>query len=180
MAKNNKRRDSENPAESDSIEKVIQIRRVTKVVKGGKKLSFRAIVVVGNGKGNVGVGVGKSSEVVGAIQKAISDAKKSQIDVPLVGTTIPHPTHARAGAGKVMLKPAPKGSGVIAGGSIRAVLEASGLKDVVGKSLGSDSPLNNARATVNALLSLRTIEDFATIRGKSTMEIIKVVKAQQA
>jgi small subunit ribosomal protein S5 len=175
----NKRKDSENPVmESESIEKVIQIRRVTKVVKGGKKLSFRAIVVVGNGKGTVGVGVGKSSEVVGAIQKAISDAKKSQVEVPMVNTTIPHPTHSRAGAGKVMLKPAPQGSGVIAGGSIRAVLEASGLKDVVGKSLGSDSPLNNARATVNALSSLRTVEDIASIRGKSNDEVIKVVKAQ--
>lgn len=174
----NKRKDSENTVESESIEKVIQIRRVTKVVKGGKKLSFRAIVVVGNGKGTVGVGVGKSSEVVGAIQKAISDAKKSQVDVPMVNTTIPHPINARAGAGKVMLKPAPQGSGVIAGGSIRAVLEAGGLKDVVGKSLGSDSPLNNARATVNALSSLRTVEDIASIRGKSNDEVIKVVKAQ--
>ncbi|RYY00761.1 30S ribosomal protein S5 [bacterium] len=179
MAKT-KRRDSETAVDSDSIEKVIQIRRVTKVVKGGKKLSFRAVVVVGNGKGSVGVGVGKSNEVVGAIQKAISDAKKSQIDVPLVGTTIPHPIRSKLGAGKVMLKPAPQGSGVIAGGSIRAVLEASGLKDVVGKSLGSDSPLNNARATVTALTSLRTIEDIAAIRGKSNDDVIKVVKAKQA
>jgi small subunit ribosomal protein S5 len=171
-----KKRDSQEP-EVESIEKVIQIRRVTKVVKGGKKLSFRAIVVVGNGKGSVGVGVGKSSEVVGAIQKAITDAKKSQIDIPLVGTTIPHPISSRAGAGKVLLKPAPQGSGVIAGGSIRAVLEAGGLKDVVGKSLGSDSPLNNARAAVNALAALRTVEDMANLRGKTAEEIIKVVKA---
>ncbi|MBC7475775.1 MAG: 30S ribosomal protein S5 [Candidatus Sericytochromatia bacterium] len=175
MAKPRKKDSDSN--ESESIEKVIQIRRVTKVVKGGKKLSFRAIVVVGNGRGSVGVGVGKSSEVVGAIQKAITDAKKAQIEIPLVGTTIPHPIHARAGAGKVLLKPAPQGSGVIAGGSIRAVLEAGGLKDVVGKSLGSDSPLNNARATVNALSALKTVEDIANIRGKSVQEIIKVVKA---
>ncbi len=175
MAKPRKKDSDSN--ESESIEKVIQIRRVTKVVKGGKKLSFRAIVVVGNGKGSVGVGVGKSSEVVGAIQKAITDAKKAQIEIPLVGTTIPHPINARAGAGKVLLKPAPQGSGVIAGGSIRAVLEAGGLKDVVGKSLGSDSPLNNARATVNALSALKTVEDIANIRGKSVQEIIKVVKA---
>ncbi len=175
MAKLKKRNTEE--TEVESIEKVIQIRRVTKVVKGGKKLSFRAIVVVGNGKGSVGVGVGKSSEVVGAIQKAIYDAKKSQIDVPVVGTTIPHPITSRAGAGKVLLKPAPQGSGVIAGGSIRAVLEASGLKDVVGKSLGSDSPLNNARATINALSALRTIEDIANIRGKMPEEIIRVVKS---
>ena len=175
MAKLKKRNTEE--TEVESIEKVIQIRRVTKVVKGGKKLSFRAIVVVGNGKGSVGVGVGKSSEVVGAIQKAIYDAKKSQIDVPVVGTTIPHPITSRAGAGKVLLKPAPQGSGVIAGGSIRAVLDASGLKDVVGKSLGSDSPLNNARATINALSALRTIEDIANIRGKMPEEIIRVVKS---
>lgn len=175
MAKIKKRTSEE--AEVESIEKVIQIRRVTKVVKGGKKLSFRAIVVVGNGKGSVGVGVGKSAEVVGAIQKAIYDAKKQQIDVPIIGTTIPHPITAKAGAGKVLLKPAPQGSGVIAGGSIRAVLEASGLKDVVGKSLGSDSPLNNARATINALTSLRTVEDVANIRGKMPEEISKVVKS---
>jgi small subunit ribosomal protein S5 len=175
MAKLKKRNTEE--TEVESIEKVIQIRRVTKVVKGGKKLSFRAIVVVGNGKGSVGVGVGKSSEVVGAIQKAIYDAKKSQIDIPIVGTSIPHPVTSRAGAGKVLLKPAPQGSGVIAGGSIRAVLEASGLKDVVGKSLGSDSPLNNARATINALAALRTIEDIANIRGKMPEEIIRVVKS---
>lgn len=163
--------------EVDNIEKVIQIRRVTKVVKGGKKLSFRAIVVVGNGKGSVGVGVGKSNEVVGAIQKAIYDAKKSQIEVPMVGSSIPHPSIASAGAGTVMLKPAPEGSGVIAGGSVRAVLEASGIRDVVGKSLGSDSPLNNARATVNALSKLRTIEDIAHLRGKTPAEIIKIVKS---
>jgi len=175
MAKMRKKNAEE--AEVESIEKVIQIRRVTKVVKGGKKLSFRAIVVVGNGKGSVGVGVGKSSEVVGAIQKAIYDAKKSQVDIPLVSTTIPHPINARSGAGKVLLKPAPQGSGVIAGGSIRAVLEAGGLKDVVGKSLGSDSPLNNARATVNALAALRTVEDIANLRGKTPDEILKVVKA---
>lgn len=174
MAKLKKRPSEE--TETESIEKVIQIRRVTKVVKGGKKLSFRAVVVVGNGKGSVGVGVGKSSEVVGAIQKAIYDAKKAQVDVPMVSTTIPHPISAGAGAGKVLLKPAPQGSGVIAGGSIRAVLEASGLKDVVGKSLGSDSPLNNARATVKALSLLRTVEDIASLRGKTSQEVIKVVK----
>ena len=172
------KRKTTDEAEVDNIEKVIQIRRVTKVVKGGKKLNFRAVVVVGNGKGSVGVGVGKSSEVVGAIQKAISDAKKCQIDVPMISTTIPHPTFAKKGAGKVMLKPAPPGSGVIAGGAVRAVLEASGLKDVVGKSLGSDSPLNNARAAVDALATLRTIEDIANIRGKRPAEIVTHVQAK--
>lgn len=173
MARTKKKTSEEN--EVETIEKVIQIRRVTKVVKGGKKLSFRAVVVVGNGKGSVGVGVGKSNEVVGAIQKAISDAKKSQVEIPMVGTSIPHPTYAKLGAGKVLLKPAAPGSGVIAGGSVRAVLEASGLKDVVGKSLGSDSPINNARAAVKALSTLRTIEDIAAIRGMQPQEIIKAV-----
>lgn len=172
------KRKTTDEVEVENIEKVIQIRRVTKVVKGGKKLNFRAVVVVGNGKGSVGVGVGKSSEVVGAIQKAISDAKKSQIDVPIINTTIPHPTFAKKGAGKVMLKPAPPGSGVIAGGAVRAVLEASGLKDVVGKSLGSDSPLNNARAAVDALATLRTIEDIANIRGKQPAEVVTYVQAK--
>jgi len=172
-----KRNKSVEETEVESIEKVIQIRRVTKVVKGGKKLSFRAIVIVGNGNGSVGVGVGKSSEVVGAIQKAIYDARKSQVEVPIIdGYTIPHPVKAKSGAGAVLLKPAPKGSGVIAGGSIRAVLEACGLKDVVGKSLGSDSPLNNARATVNALASLKTVEEIANLRGKTPDQVIKVVK----
>lgn len=173
MARTKKKTSEEN--EVETIEKVIQIRRVTKVVKGGKKLSFRAVVVVGNGKGSVGVGVGKSNEVVGAIQKAIADAKKSQVEIPMVGTSIPHPTYAKLGAGKVLLKPAAPGSGVIAGGSVRAVLEASGLKDVVGKSLGSDSPINNARAAVKALSTLRTIEDIAAIRGMQPQEIIKAV-----
>lgn len=175
MAKT-KRKTSEE--EVETIEKVIQIRRVTKVVKGGKKLSFRAVVVVGNGKGSVGVGVGKSGEVVGAIQKAITDAKKAQVEVPLVGTSIPHPTTAKLGAGKVLLKPAAPGSGVIAGGSVRAVLEASGLKDVVGKTLGSDSPINNARATVKALSTLRTLEDIAATRGKRPVDVIREAPAK--
>ena len=133
MARTKKKTSEEN--EVETIEKVIQIRRVTKVVKGGKKLSFRAVVVVGNGKGSVGVGVGKSNEVVGAIQKAISDAKKSQVEIPMVGTSIPHPTYAKLGAGKVLLKPAAPGSGVIAGGSVRAVLEAVDLKTLLVKHL---------------------------------------------
>lgn len=157
-----KRRDE---ADSEWIEKVVQIRRVTKVVKGGKKLSFRAVVVVGDGKGQVGVGVGKSSEVIGAIQKGVVDAKKQLITVPIVGTTIPHPIVAVAGAGKVMLKPASQGTGVIAGGAVRTVLEAAGLKDICAKSLGSRSPLNNARAAMSALVQLRTIEDIAALRG---------------
>lgn len=158
-------------AESEWIEKVVQIRRVTKVVKGGKKLSFRAIVVVGDGKGQVGVGVGKSSEVIGAIQKGVADAKKQLISVPMVGTSIPHPIISEAGAGRVMLKPASLGTGVIAGGAVRTVLEAAGIKDVCAKSLGSSSPLNNARATMKALTDLRTIEDVARIRGLDPSQI---------
>lgn len=158
--------------ESEWIEKVVQIRRVTKVVKGGKKLSFRAIVVVGDGKGQVGVGVGKSGEVIGAIQKGVVDAKKELINVPIHGTTIPHPIMADAGAGKVLLKPAARGTGVIAGGAVRTVLEAAGIKDVLAKSLGSDSPLNNARAAMRALKNLRTAEDVALLRGKEPQEIL--------
>jgi small subunit ribosomal protein S5 len=159
-------------AESEWIEKVVQIRRVTKVVKGGKKLSFRAIVVVGNGKGQVGIGVGKSAEVIGAIQKGVTDAKKQLVSVPLVGTTIPHPITAQAGAGSVMLKPASKGTGVIAGGAVRTVLEAAGIKDICAKSLGSDSPLNNARAAMKALTMLRTVEDVARMRGLEPAQIL--------
>lgn len=165
--------------EVETIEKVVQIRRVTKVVKGGKKLSFRAVVIIGNGKGSVGVGVGKSNEVVGAIQKAGADARKHQIEIPMDRTSIPHPSVAQDGASKVLLKPAPEGSGIIAGGSVRAVLEAAGLRDVVGKSLGSDSPVNNARATINALSNLRTLKDIAFLRGLKPFEIINHVEKQE-
>jgi len=158
------------------IEKVVQVRRVTKVVKGGKKLSFRAILVVGDGNGMVGVGVGKSGEVIGAIQKGISDAKKSLIVVPRLENTIPHKTYGRWGASKVLIKPASKGTGVIAGGSIRAILEAAGIADAAAKAIGSDSPLNNARAALNALTNLRKLEDVAAIRGKTTEELLRVVK----
>lgn len=177
MAKSKKKSPEE--LEIETIEKVIQIRRVTKVVKGGKKLSFRAVVIVGNGKGIVGVGVGKSNEVVGAIQKAIADAKKHQIEVPIDKTTIPHISVAKNGASKVLIKPAPEGSGIIAGGSVRAVLEAAGLRDVVGKSLGSDSPINNARATISALSQLRTLKDIAYLRGLKPFEIINHVEKQE-
>lgn len=160
----------------DWIEKVVQIRRVTKVVKGGKKLSFRAIVVVGDTQGLVGVGVGKAGEVIGAIQKGTADARKNLITVPIVGTTIPHTIIGRFGAGKVIIKPAKRGTGVIAGGAVRIVLEAAGIKDAVAKSLGSKSPLNSSRATLKALSELRTIEDVAKMRGKSPSEILAVVR----
>ena len=135
--------------ESEWEEKIIQVSRVTKVVKGGKKMSFRAVVAVGNGKGQVGVGVGKAAEVVGAIQKGVVDAKKSLIAVPLVGTTIPHQIIGKQGSSRIMLKPAAKGTGIIAGGAARSILELSGVQDVLAKSLGSRSPLNVARATID-------------------------------
>jgi len=153
-------------------EKVIQIRRVTKVVKGGKKLSFRAVVVVGNGKGEVGIGVGKSNEVIGAIQKGVAAAKKSLITVPLHQTTIPHPIKAKAGGSTVVLLPASKGTGVIAGGAARALLELAGIENILSKSLGSNSPLNVARATLRGLSELRTFDQIARARGKSVKEIL--------
>lgn len=157
---------------SEWKERVIQIRRVTKVVKGGKKLSFRAVVVVGNGSGSVGVGVGKSSEVIGAIQKAIIEARKSLVKVPIFKKTIPHPISAKAGAGKVFLKPASEGTGVIAGGSARSVLELAGIENILCKSLGSDSPLNAARATIKALSELRMFGDVAKARGLTLQQML--------
>ena len=153
-------------------ERVIQIRRVTKVVKGGKKLSFRAVVVVGDGQGSVGIGCGKSNEVIGAIQKAIIEARKNLIKVPIFKKTIPHPICAKAGAGKVLLKPAAEGTGVIAGGSARSVLELAGIENILCKSLGSDSPLNAARATIQALSELRLFGDVAKARGLTLHEML--------
>ncbi len=158
-------------AESEWEEKIIQVRRVTKVVKGGKKLSFRAVVAVGNGKGQVGIGVGKASEVVSAIQKGVVDARKSLVTVPLVGTSIPHTITGKTGASRILLKPAAKGTGVIAGGAARAILELAGVGDVLSKSLGSRSPLNVARATINGLKGLRTFEDAARLRGISIRQL---------
>lgn len=157
---------------SEWKERVVQIRRVTKVVKGGKKLSFRATVVVGNGKGQVGLGIGKSSEVIGAIQKAITDGRKNLVNVPIFNTTIPHKITAGAGAGSVVLKPASKGTGIIAGGSVRAVLELAGIENILSKSLGSDSPLNSARATLEALRGLKNFKDVAAKRGLTVKEIL--------
>ncbi len=153
-------------AESEFQERVVQIRRVTKVVKGGKKLSFRAVIVIGDGKGRVGVGVGKANDVIGAVKKGVSDARKSLIEVPLNSIqTIPHPMQGRSGAASVMIKPASSGTGVIAGGAVRTVLELAGLKNILAKSLGSKSPLNNARAAADALSRLRTFPAVAAERG---------------
>ncbi len=160
------------PVESEWKEQVVQIRRVTKVVKGGKKLSFRAIVIVGNKKGQVGMGVAKAAEVIVAIQKAVADGRKNLITVPIFKTTIPHMITGRSGAGNVVLKPASQGTGVIAGGAVRAVLELSGIENILSKSLGSKSPLNAANATLNALKSLRTFKDVAAQRGISMKQLL--------
>ncbi len=160
------------PVESEWKEQVVQIRRVTKVVKGGKKLSFRAIVIVGNKKGQVGMGVAKAAEVIVAIQKAVADGRKNLITVPIFKTTIPHMITGRSGAGSVVLKPASQGTGVIAGGAVRAVLELSGIENILSKSLGSKSPLNAANATLNALKSLRTFKDVAAQRGITMNQLL--------
>jgi len=163
--------DKREKEQSEWEEKIIQVRRVTKVVKGGKKLSFRAVVAVGNGKGQVGIGVGKASEVVSAIQKGVVDAKKSLISVPLVGATIPHQIMGKTGSSRILLRPAAKGTGVIAGGAARAILELAGVGDVLSKSLGARSPLNVARATVDGLKNLRTFEEAARLRGVSIRQL---------
>lgn len=157
---------------SEWKEKVVQIRRVTKVVKGGKKLSFRAVVVVGNGNGQVGMGIGKSSEVIGAIQKAVTDARKNAITISMFNKTIPHPMVGIAGAGKILIKPAAEGTGIIAGGAARAVIELAGIENILCKSLGSSSPLNVARATISALKDLRLFKDVAAARGLSLTEML--------
>lgn len=158
--------------ESEWKEQVVQVRRVTKVVKGGKKLSFRAIVVVGNQKGQVGVGCAKASEVIIAIQKAIADGRKNLINVPIFKTTIPHPITGRSGAGAVMLRPASQGTGIIAGGAVRSVLELAGIENILSKSLGSKSPLNAANATLEALKSLKPFNEVAKKRGLTMAELL--------
>lgn len=163
---------AEEKPQSEWTENVVQISRVTKVVKGGKKLSFRAIVIVGNKKGQVGVGCAKASEVIIAIQKAIADGRKNVITVPIFKTTIPHPVQAKSGAGCVMLRPASQGTGIIAGGAVRSVLELAGIENILAKSLGSKAPLNAANATLEALKSLSTFGDMAKKRGLSMAEFL--------
>ena len=153
-------------------EKVVNISRVTKVVKGGRNFRFSALVVVGDENGSVGGGLGKAAEIPDAIRKGIEDAKKNLIRVPLNGTTLPHEAIGHFGAGRVFIKPAGRGTGVIAGGPVRAVLELAGVRDIRTKSLGSNNPTNMVSATLRALSQMKTVEDVARLRGKPADEIL--------
>jgi len=160
------------PDRLDLEEKVVYTNRVSKVVKGGRKFSLSALIAVGDGEGHVGIGLGKGKEIPVAISKGAQDAKKNLIEVPLVGSTIPHAILGKAGAGKVLLKPAAKGTGIIAGGPVRAILELVGIKDILAKSLGSSNAINMVRATMDGLKNLKKADEIAALRGKSVEEIL--------
>lgn len=159
------------PNQLELEDSVVSINRVTKVVKGGRRLRFAVIAIVGDKAGHVGFGTGKAQEVPEAIRKAIEDAKKNLIEVPIVGTTIPHEVIGHYGAGEVMLKPAVEGSGVAAGGAVRAVMELAGINDITSKSLGRNTPINMIRATVDGLKQLKTSQQVADLRGVSVAHL---------
>ncbi len=165
-------REKIDPADIELKDTVVNISRVTKVVKGGKNLSFSALVVVGDNQGVVGFGIGKAKEVPSAIKKAIEAAKKTLVRVPMAGTSIPHPVLGRFGAGSVLLKPAPEGTGIIAGGAVRAVVESAGIHNVLTKSLGSANAHNVVRATFTALEMLRDPRAVARLRGKELEDLV--------
>lgn len=171
MADRNDRRNDRNREENDGlVKKLIAVNRVTKVVKGGRNMRFSALVVIGNENGSVGLGMGKAAEVPAAIEKATQIAKHNMKPISLSGTTIPHKTTGKFGRGQVLLLPAETGTGVIAGGPVRAVLEVAGVKDIRTKSLGSNNPINCAKATVEGLQSLRNAQEIAELRGVEVVE----------
>ncbi|MDR3186202.1 MAG: 30S ribosomal protein S5 [Christensenellaceae bacterium] len=171
MARNDRERFAKEPKD-DLIKKTVSVNRVTKVVQGGRNMRFSALVVVGDGKGRVGAGMGKAAEVPDAIEKATKAATKAIFTVATVGTTIPHSTTGIFGRGRVIMLPAPEGTGVIAGGAVRLVLEVSGIADIRTKSIGTNNPINSVKATIAGLKSLRTAETVAKVRGKTVEEII--------